>query len=74
MLLEWCKNATGFPFSACRPPNECQLVWEGVTRERAFEGLVSEQCRTEAAARKFFADRNLGHLYDLAAAEPKEEP
>ncbi|KAK9829066.1 hypothetical protein WJX72_003724 [[Myrmecia] bisecta] len=51
-----------------KPPNACQLVWEGMVREAAFQKFLVEQCRTEGAAKKFLADRGLTHYWDVAKA------
>ena len=35
----------------------------------AFERFTLEVCRTEEAARKFLADHNIEHYWDLAMTE-----
>ncbi|XP_057813794.2 protein RDM16 isoform X2 [Cryptomeria japonica] len=49
-----------------RPVNKCQLVWQGSVAKSSFNRFVIQQCRTEAAARKFFADAGVVHYWDLA--------
>ncbi|XP_057840106.2 protein RDM16 [Cryptomeria japonica] len=49
-----------------RPVNKCQLVWQGSVAKQSFNRFVIQQCRTEAAARKFFADSGVVHYWDLA--------
>uniref|UniRef100_A0A0C9RNL1 TSA: Wollemia nobilis Ref_Wollemi_Transcript_8155_3912 transcribed RNA sequence n=1 Tax=Wollemia nobilis TaxID=56998 RepID=A0A0C9RNL1_9CONI len=49
-----------------RPVNKCQLVWQGSVAKPSFHRFVIQQCRTEAAARKFFADVSVAHYWDLA--------
>lgn len=46
----------------------CELVWDGVVRERAFQTFELEVVHSEAAGRKLLESRSLGHLWDLAAA------
>ncbi len=46
----------------------CELVWDGVVRERAFQTFELEVVHSEAAGRKLLEARSLGHLWDLAAA------
>ncbi|KAL3702285.1 hypothetical protein R1sor_020307 [Riccia sorocarpa] len=36
--------------------NKCVLVWQGSVAKPSFEKFLIQQCRTEAAARKYFAD------------------
>lgn len=49
-----------------RPINKCQLVWQGSVAKSCFNKFMIQQCRTEAAARKFFADAGVAHYWDLA--------
>lgn len=55
-----------------RKRNRCSKVWSGTVRTAAFNKFVVETCRTEAAARKFLADRGVEHYWDLATAEGQE--
>eukprot|EP01018_Ginkgo_biloba_P038063 Gb_36855 [translate_table: standard] len=48
------------------PVNKCELVWQGSVAKPSFDKFVIQQCRTEAAARKFFADAGVAHYWDLA--------
>lgn len=52
-----------------RPPKECAKAWSGSVKAAAFEKFVTEVCKTEAAAKKFFADNGIGHYWDLALAD-----
>jgi U4/U6 small nuclear ribonucleoprotein PRP3 len=47
--------------------NRCVLVWQGSVAKPKFEKFTAQQCRTEAAARKYLADCDVGHYWDLAA-------
>ena len=49
----------------------CELVWDGVVRERSFQAFSLEVVRSEEAGRKLLKDRNLAHLWDLAAAHAR---
>lgn len=49
-----------------RPINKCQLVWQGSVAKPCFNKFMVQQCRTEAAARKFFADAGVAHYWELA--------
>lgn len=49
----------------------CELVWDGVVRERAFQAFEVQVVRTEAAGRKLLEDRGLAHLWDLAVAHAR---
>lgn len=53
------------------PAPGCELVWEGVVRERAFQAFELQVVRNEAAGRQLLADRGLGHLWDLAVAHAR---
>ena len=47
--------------------NRCVLVWQGSVAKPMFEKFTAQQCRTEAAARKYLVDAGVGHYWDLAA-------
>uniref|UniRef100_A0A1D1YS83 U4/U6 small nuclear ribonucleoprotein Prp3 n=1 Tax=Anthurium amnicola TaxID=1678845 RepID=A0A1D1YS83_9ARAE len=47
--------------------NRCLLVWEGSVSKPNFNRFLIHQCRTEAAARKVFADAGVEHYWNLAA-------
>lgn len=47
--------------------NKCALVWQGSVAKPNFDKFLIQQCRTEAAARKYLADAGVGHYWDLAA-------
>eukprot|EP00249_Psilotum_nudum_P011339 c23111_g1_i1 orf=19-3165(+) len=51
---------------SCRT-NQCVLVWQGSVGKPSFDKFLIQQCRTEAAARKYLADAGVGHYWDLAA-------
>lgn len=46
--------------------NKCVLVWQGSVARPSFNRFLVHQCRTEAAARKVFADAGVAHYWDLA--------
>ncbi|KAH0458365.1 hypothetical protein IEQ34_013680 [Dendrobium chrysotoxum] len=46
--------------------NRCVLVWQGSTAKPSFNRFLVHQCRSEAAARKVFADAGVPHYWDLA--------
>ncbi|CAA0809444.1 Pre-mRNA-splicing factor 3 [Striga hermonthica] len=49
-----------------KPLNKCVLVWQGSVAKRNFNRFFVQECRTEAAARKYFSDHGVGHYWDLA--------
>ncbi|KAI3964323.1 hypothetical protein MKW92_015187 [Papaver armeniacum] len=49
-----------------KPVNKCVLVWQGSVAKSSFDGFAVHKCRTEAAARKCFADAGVGHYWDLS--------
>lgn len=49
-----------------KPPNKCVLVWQGSVAKPSFKWFHVHECRTDAAARKYFADAGVGHYWDLA--------
>lgn len=48
------------------PINKCMLVWQGSAAKPNFNRFLIHQCRTEAAARKVFADAGVAHYWELA--------
>ncbi|XP_020575952.1 protein RDM16 [Phalaenopsis equestris] len=46
--------------------NKCVLVWQGSTAKPNFNRFLLHQCRSDAAARKVFADAGVPHYWDLA--------
>ncbi|XP_073006423.1 protein RDM16 isoform X1 [Typha latifolia] len=48
------------------PTNSCVLVWQGSVAKSSFNKFLVHQCRSEAAARKLFADAGVPHYWDLA--------
>lgn len=48
------------------PVNKCLLVWQGSVAKPSFNRFFVHQCRTEAAAKKVFADAGVCHYWDLA--------
>lgn len=46
--------------------NKCALVWQGSVAKHSFHRFLVHQCRSEAAARKVFADAGVPHYWDLA--------
>lgn len=49
-----------------KPVNKCLLVWQGSVAKPSFRRFSVQECRTEMAARKYFADHGVGHYWDLA--------
>ncbi|KAI3966030.1 hypothetical protein MKX01_010987 [Papaver californicum] len=49
-----------------KPMNKCVLVWQGSVAKSSFNRFAVHECRTEAAARKYFADAGVGHYWDLS--------
>lgn len=49
-----------------KPANKCLLVWQGSVAKPSFHRFSVQECRTEMAARKYFADHGVGHYWDLA--------
>lgn len=49
-----------------KPVNKCVLVWQGSVAKPSFSRFIVQECRTEAAARKFFSDHGVAHYWDLA--------
>ncbi|XP_059297441.1 protein RDM16 isoform X2 [Lycium ferocissimum] len=49
-----------------KPLNKCVLVWQGSVAKSSFHRFFVHECRTEAAARKVFADAGVPHYWDLA--------
>ncbi|KAG1347508.1 protein RDM16 [Cocos nucifera] len=52
--------------SSDAPTNGCVLVWQGSVAKPSFSRFLVHQCRSEAAARKVFADAGVPHYWDLA--------
>ncbi|KAL0808334.1 hypothetical protein ABMA28_012820 [Loxostege sticticalis] len=60
-------------------PNTCHLVWEGVTKQRAFGEIKFKVLPTEKQAREALQQHGAEHYWDLAysgavLAGPSEEP
>ena len=51
---------------ADKPVNSCVLVWQGSVGKSTFTKFSVHQCRSEAAAKKVFADASVPHYWDLA--------
>uniref|UniRef100_J3MVT0 Uncharacterized protein n=1 Tax=Oryza brachyantha TaxID=4533 RepID=J3MVT0_ORYBR len=49
-----------------KPVNSCALVWQGSVVKPSFTRFSVHNCRSEAAAKKVFADANVPHYWDLA--------
>lgn len=49
-----------------KPVNSCVLVWQGSVVKPTFPRFSVHQCRSEAAAKKVFADAKVPHYWDLA--------
>lgn len=56
-----------------KPINKCVLVWQGSVAKPSFHKFHVHECRTEAAARKIFADAGVPHYWDLAVNFKDEE-
>lgn len=48
------------------PMKSCVLVWEGQAPNNAFRNFLLQNVSIEAAGRKLFADRHVGHYWDMA--------
>lgn len=46
--------------------NKCVLVWQGSVAKQNFKKFLVHECRSDAAARKVFADAGVPHYWDLA--------
>lgn len=46
--------------------NKCDLVWQGSVARPSFEKFLIQQFRSAAAGRKYLADADVGHYWDLA--------
>ncbi|CAN6181709.1 unnamed protein product [Urochloa humidicola] len=49
-----------------KPVNNCVLVWQGSVVKPNFHRFTVHNCRSEAAAKKVFADASVPHYWDLA--------
>ncbi|XP_024317572.1 protein RDM16 isoform X4 [Brachypodium distachyon] len=49
-----------------KPVNSCTLVWQGSVVKHTFHRFSVHHCRSEAAAKKVFADASVPHYWDLA--------
>lgn len=49
-----------------KPVNKCVLVWQGFVAKSSFNSFAVHQCRTQASARKCFADAGVGHYWDIS--------
>ncbi|TKW32296.1 hypothetical protein SEVIR_2G159300v4 [Setaria viridis] len=49
-----------------KPVNSCVLVWQGSVAKPTFHRFTVHNCRSEAAAKKVFADASVPHYWDLA--------
>ncbi|CAA2960985.1 protein RDM16-like isoform X2 [Olea europaea var. sylvestris] len=49
-----------------KPANKCVLVWQGSVARPSFNRFFVQDCRTEAAAYRFFSDHGVAHYWDLA--------
>ena len=70
--LAGCEEDDGGSDRVDRPVNKCLLAWEGSVVRPSFNRFLVHQCRTEAAARKVFADAGVEHYWDLAVNYSEE--
>ncbi|KAI3874996.1 hypothetical protein MKW98_019569 [Papaver atlanticum] len=56
-----------------KPVTKCVLVWQGNVAKSSFNSFAVHQCRTEASARKCFADAGVGHYWDISV-NTKDDP
>ncbi|KAL5201025.1 hypothetical protein ABZP36_035379 [Zizania latifolia] len=49
-----------------KPANSCALVWQGSVAKPTFTRFSVHNCRSEAAAKKVFADASVAHFWDMA--------
>jgi U4/U6 small nuclear ribonucleoprotein PRP3 len=61
-------TANGDPSSTggLKKTNNCTLVWEGNILKSNFKHFIFETCPTEALARKYLLEHNVGHFWDMA--------
>lgn len=57
-----------------KPFNKCELVWQGSVAKPNFNRFFVQECRSEAAARKFFSDHGVAHYWDLAINFTTDDP
>ncbi|XP_057778718.1 protein RDM16-like isoform X2 [Salvia miltiorrhiza] len=57
-----------------KPVNKCVLVWQGSVAKPSFNRFFVQECRSEAAARKFFSDHGVAHYWDLAINFTTDDP
>ena len=50
--------------------NKCQLVWEGVQKQRSFNRWRVIDMKSEAEGRLILAERGMEHYWDLALKLP----
>ncbi len=60
------EGATGTAAATPAERNKCDLVWDGVIQRANFKHFVFEQCPSDSAARRFLAEHNLSHFWDMA--------
>ncbi|RZC63962.1 hypothetical protein C5167_025737 [Papaver somniferum] len=56
-----------------KPVTKCVLVWQGFVAKSSFNSFAVHQCRTQASARKCFADAGVGHYWDISV-NTKDDP
>eukprot|EP00937_MAST-01D_sp_MAST-1D-sp2_P003648 g3648.t1 len=67
---------TSGPASA-RPPNTCELVWEGIVTKKLFNNFRFQECRSSETARKVLEAKGCAHYWDsitTAAAAAGQRP
>lgn len=47
-------------------PNRCDLVWTGEVLQAAFNDFQVKTFKQDGLARKYLADRGVGHYWDMA--------
>ncbi|KAJ4731904.1 U4/U6 small nuclear ribonucleoprotein Prp3 [Rhynchospora pubera] len=75
--IDWSATVTGEEendeeMDEDKPPNSCVLVWQGSVAKPSFHKFIVHDCRTDAAARKLFADAGVPHYWDLSVNYTEE--
>jgi len=66
--INWAENLEGENGAngTSQKTNRCDLVWDGVIQKANFKHFVIENCPNDTAARRFLADHNVSHFWDMA--------
>lgn len=64
--IDWTSAGENGDEDVGKTVDKCVLVWQGSAAKPSFDKFCVHKCRTEAAARKVFADAGVSHYWDLA--------